>query len=128
MSKDNEKGYVAFRREHTEPIDKYTRREVDEKISRLNARFEERINEVKKELMKQYDATLASMIQSWTKRIEGIEGRLKDCYTQEKIDTFFHVLKQKADFNEKGIVVMEDKFGHLEDYVLGNIKKKWWKK
>jgi len=88
-----EKKYVAFHRERQEPIDCFTRHEVDNKLKALREGFNKKLEEQKDEIEEYHKEEIEKLKAQFDHILKKISDKFKEYYTQEKVDQFFNVLK-----------------------------------
>ena len=84
--------YVAFHRERQEPIDCYSRSEIDKKLKTLQESFNKKLQEQKDELEKSHKEDIEKLKDQFDKILKKISDTFKEYYTQEKVDQFLNVL------------------------------------
>ena len=114
----SEKPYVPFYRERTQPIDKYTRAEVDKKLDDLKKLLLGELEKVKADFESQRDRDLKDFSESWKARLNDFDERFKLFYTQDKIDHFFEVQRQHIDNLSYSLSKEKQKFDSLQDVVV----------
>lgn len=108
--------YIPFHRERQEPIDKYSRKEVDKKLRELEANFDKKIEAAKIDVEKQRNETLMVLHEKWKEALTDIKEKLKNFYGQEKVDTFFNVIQQRCDNMETIIRGEQHQFSRLVSF------------
>jgi len=141
-----EKKYVAFHKERQEPVDCFSRHEVDKKLKDQQEVFDKKLDELSDELEESYQEDIKKVKDEFNKILKKINLKFEKYYTQEKTDQFFNVLKSSHDNLERGFEMLEKQYVKLEElvfeylsktdvgkrvgdhFIINEKKKKFWKK
>ena len=141
-----EKKYVAFHKERQEPIDCFTRHEIDNKLKAIQAGFDKKLKATIKEIEESQVDEIKEVKAEFNGILKKISDRFQEYYTQEKINQFAKDLKSRyntldrfCDLLEKQHVKLEElvleylnvtDIGELvgDKFILNEKKKRFWKK
>jgi len=109
-----EKKYVAFHRERQEPIDCFTRHEVDKKLKAVQEGYDKKLQGLKDEITESRKEDIEKVKAQFDSILKKISEKFKEYYPQEKVDQFFNVLnsgtlgtKWRLEEFEKQLVKLE---------------------
>jgi len=116
--KTSEKKYVAFHRERQEPIDCFTRHEVDKKLKAQREGFNKKLQEQKDEIEEYHKEEIKKLKAQFDNILKKISQKFEEYYTQEKVDQFFNVSQSSHNNLERGFELLEKQHEKLEGLVL----------
>lgn len=123
MEKENkeatpEKKYVAFHRERQEPIDCFTRHEVDKKLKSLREVFNKKLQSQKDKIEESHKEELDKIRTQFDNILKKISQKFQEYYTQEKVDQFFNVLQSGNNNVKWSFEALEKQHMKLEKLVI----------
>jgi len=122
-NKDNkeatpEKKYIPFHRERQEPIDCFTRHEVDNKIKVLRESFNKKLQEQKDEIEEYHKEDLEKLKAQFDNILKKISEKFEKYYTQEELNQFVRDIKSRYNSLDRIFDMLEKQHEKLEELVL----------
>lgn len=84
MSEENE--YVAFHRERQKPVDAYTHAEIDVMLKKVEAGYDKKLMDLKKEVLDQQKVKVQSLVENWRKQFMDMDEKIHLNVTHESFD------------------------------------------
>ena len=117
-NKESEKKYVAFHKERQEPVDCYSRSEIDKKLKAIQESFNKNLQEQKEEIEEAHEEEHKKLKEHWGKYLAELDGKFKEYYTQQKVDQFLNVLTSGNERFNWSLKELDRHYNKLEKIVL----------
>ena len=110
--------YVAFHKERQEPVDCYSRSEVNNKIKSIQAGFDKKLKATIEEIEESQVEEIKKVKDQFDKILKKISDKFQEYYSQEEINQFVKDLKSRYNSLDRVFDMLEKQHVKLEELVL----------
>ena len=116
--KTPEKKYTAFHRERQEPIDCFTRHEVEKKLKDQQGVFDKKLKATIEEIEESQAEEIKKLKTQFDAILKKISQKFQEYYTQEELNQFITDLKSRYNSLDRFCGLLEKQHVKLEELVL----------